>query len=134
MPLGSRDGRDVVRSFVTDRRGAVAVIFCLCATVLLGLVGGSVDYARLAARRTQLQGAVDAGALAGGNALKLALSSTAAVILAENCCFASGKIGWEETARYRPNPDAQPCEPPKASLHSGLHLLQKFTSAKPSSC
>ena len=69
-----------IRSFQADRRGAVAVIFCLVATLLLGLVGGGVDYARLAARRAQLQAAVDAGALAGGNALKLALSSTAAVI------------------------------------------------------
>ncbi|MFK5598639.1 TadE/TadG family type IV pilus assembly protein [Methylobacterium sp. HMF5984] len=68
------------RAFGADGRGAVAVIFCLCATVLLGLVGGGVDYARLAARRNQLQAAVDAGALAGGNALKLALSSTAAVV------------------------------------------------------
>ena len=69
-----------IRSFRTDRHGAVAVIFGLVSTVLLGLVGGGVDYTRLAARRAQLQAAVDAGALAGGNALKLAMSSTAAVI------------------------------------------------------
>ena len=67
------------QSFGTDHRGSVAVLFGLVATVLLGLVGGGIDYARLAARRNQLQGAVDAGALAGGNALKLALSNTAAV-------------------------------------------------------
>ena len=68
-----------IRSFGADRSGAVALIFGLVATVLLGLVGGGVDYARLASRRAQLQAAADAGALAGGNALKLALSSTAAV-------------------------------------------------------
>ncbi|TXN04584.1 pilus assembly protein [Methylobacterium sp. WL103] len=67
------------QAFVDDRRGAVAVIFCLAATVLLGLVGGGIDYARLAARRNLLQGAVDAGTLAGGGSLKLALSNTAAV-------------------------------------------------------
>ncbi|MCJ2110244.1 pilus assembly protein TadG-related protein [Methylobacterium sp. E-025] len=76
----SQDWLGTARSFGPDRRGAVAVIFCLCATVLLGLVGGGVDYARLAARRAQLQAAVDAGVLAGGNALKLAMSTTAAVI------------------------------------------------------
>ena len=76
----TRDWQNKARSFGSDRCGAVAVIFCLVATVLLGLVGGGVDYARLAARRSQLQGAVDAGALAGGNTLKLALSNTAAVI------------------------------------------------------
>ena len=63
-----------------DRQGAVAVVFGLGATVLLGLVGGGIDYARLTARRSQLQSAVDAGVLAGGNALKLASSSTASVI------------------------------------------------------
>lgn len=47
--------------------------------MLFGLVGGGIDYARLTARRSQLQGAVDAGALAGGNALKLASSNAASV-------------------------------------------------------
>ncbi|WP_238232244.1 pilus assembly protein TadG-related protein, partial [Methylobacterium hispanicum] len=48
-------------------------------TVLVGLVGGGIDYARVSARRSQLQAAVDAGVLAGGNALKLAASSTDSV-------------------------------------------------------
>ena len=75
-----RTWQGVARSFGSDRQGAVAVVFGLGATVLLGLVGGGIDYARLAARRSQLQGAVDAGVLAGGNALKLASSNTASVI------------------------------------------------------
>ncbi|GJD80497.1 Tad domain-containing protein [Methylobacterium gregans] len=62
-----------------DRRGGVTVIFALSATVLVGFVGGGIDYARLNARRSQLQNAVDAGVLAGGNALKLAASSTDSV-------------------------------------------------------
>ena len=77
---GARTWLGVLRSFGSDRQGAVAVIFGLAATVLLGLVGGAIDYARLAAGRSQLQSAVDAGVLAGGNALKLASSSTASVI------------------------------------------------------
>ncbi|TXN08559.1 pilus assembly protein [Methylobacterium sp. WL103] len=71
--------RRLARGFADDRRGAVAIIFGLVSTVLLGLVGGGIDFARLAARRNLLQGAVDAGTLAGGSALKLALSNTAAV-------------------------------------------------------
>ncbi|WP_232631379.1 TadE/TadG family type IV pilus assembly protein [Methylobacterium sp. Leaf118] len=59
-----------------DTGGSVAVIFGLSATVLVGLVGGAVDYSRLVARRTQLQSAVDAGVMAGGNALKLVVSNT----------------------------------------------------------
>ncbi|GEP03010.1 hypothetical protein MOX02_10480 [Methylobacterium oxalidis] len=58
----------------------MAVIFGLSATVLLGMAGGAADYARLVQRRGQLQAAVDAGALAGGNALKLAASSRASIV------------------------------------------------------
>ncbi len=64
---------------VANRRGGVALTFALASPVLFGLVGGGIDYARLTARRSQLQGAVDAGALAGGNALKLASSNAASV-------------------------------------------------------
>ena len=66
--------------FGRDRAGTVAVVFGLGATALIGLVGGGVDYARLTARRSELQAAVDAGALAGGGALKLAMQNTASVI------------------------------------------------------
>ncbi|MCJ2108347.1 pilus assembly protein TadG-related protein [Methylobacterium sp. E-041] len=71
--LSRRDG------FLVDCRGGVAIIFGLSATLLLGLVGGGVDYARLSYRRTQLQSAVDAGTLAGGNTLKLASSTVESV-------------------------------------------------------
>lgn len=65
--------------FAANRRGGVALIFALASPALFGLVGGGIDYARLVARRSQLQNAVDAGALAGGNALKLASSNAASV-------------------------------------------------------
>ena len=67
-------------AFGRDRAGTVAVVFGLGATALIGLVGGGIDYARLTARRSELQAAVDAGALAGGGALKLAMQNTASVI------------------------------------------------------
>lgn len=67
--------RAPVGRFGRDRRGGVALVFGLSATILAALVGGGIDYARLTSRRSQLQAAVDAGALAGGNALKLAASS-----------------------------------------------------------
>ncbi len=56
----------------------MAVTFALSAMVLLALAGGGIDYARLATRRTQLQNAADAGVLAAGNYLKLAVSTPAA--------------------------------------------------------
>ncbi|SDA17340.1 Putative Flp pilus-assembly TadE/G-like [Methylobacterium sp. UNC378MF] len=57
----------------------MAVIFGLSATVLLGLVGGGIDYARLSSRRSQIQNALDQGVLSGGNALKLASATPASV-------------------------------------------------------
>jgi Flp pilus assembly protein TadG len=56
----------------------VALTFGLSAVVLLGLTGGGIDYARLASRRSQLQNAADAGVLAAGNYLKLAVSTSTA--------------------------------------------------------
>ena len=61
-------------------QGSVAVIFGLSATALVGMVGGAVDYARLVSQRSNLQSAVDAGVMAGGNALKLVVSSTDSIV------------------------------------------------------
>ncbi|MDN3574269.1 Tad domain-containing protein [Methylobacterium longum] len=55
------------------------MVFALSSTVLIGLVGGGIDYAHLATRRSQLQNAVDVGVLTGGGTLKLAASSIASV-------------------------------------------------------
>ena len=41
--LGPRTWLGIARSFGSDRQGAVAVVFGLGATVLLGLVGGGID-------------------------------------------------------------------------------------------
>ena len=78
---GSRRGAGPawLARFGRDRGGGVALIFGLSATLLVGLVGGGIDYARLTSRKSQLQAAVDAGVLAGGNALKLASSNVASV-------------------------------------------------------
>ncbi|MCJ2012237.1 pilus assembly protein TadG-related protein [Methylobacterium sp. J-076] len=78
-PSAVRGAPAVGVAFAGDRRGGIALTFSLILPVLLGLVGGGLDYARLVASRSQLQAAVDAGALAGGNALKLAASSVASV-------------------------------------------------------
>src|SRR3954465_14570150 len=64
---------------LADRSGAVALIFGLAGTVLVGLVGGGIDYSRMVYRRSQLQNAVDAAVLGGGNTLKLSPSNSTAV-------------------------------------------------------
>ena len=77
-PLGVALRKLAIRSraFRGERCGGVVVIFALSSMVLVGLVGGGIDYARLAYRRTQLQTATDVGTLAGGNMLKLAQTTT----------------------------------------------------------
>jgi hypothetical protein len=87
--------RDACRT-LSERSGSVAVTFALSAMVLLGLAGGGIDYARLASRRSQLQNAADAGVLAAGNYLKLAVSTPAA---------ASSIV--EETVRAQAAPKAE---------------------------
>jgi Flp pilus assembly protein TadG len=67
------------RRFCAEHRGSVAIIFALSATVLIGLTGGGIDYARISYRKSQLQNAVDAAVLAGGNSMKLAPSNSTAV-------------------------------------------------------
>lgn len=47
-----------------DRRGAVAVTFTLSLLPLLGMVGGAIDYGRIASIRSRLEGGLDAALLA----------------------------------------------------------------------
>ena len=70
-----RSHTSFARVIWSDQHGGVAVIFALSSIVLIGLVGGGIDYARLSYRRSQLQNATDLGTLAGGNMLKLAQTS-----------------------------------------------------------
>lgn len=60
------------RSFGSDQRGGVALLFGFAGPLLIGLAGGAIDYTRMVTRKSQLQNAVDAGVLAGGNTLKFA--------------------------------------------------------------
>ena len=78
--VASRLGLREFSGFCAETGGGVAVIFGLSATVLVGLVGGATDYARILAKRNLLQSAVDDGVLAGGNALKLVASNTASIV------------------------------------------------------
>ncbi len=64
-----------LKYFWRSRKGSVAIISALGLPVLILMVGGTVDYARLITRKSQLQDAVDTGVLTGGNALKLAGSN-----------------------------------------------------------
>ena len=54
----------VWRSLLADRSGNIALIFGLCAVVVIAAAGGAIDYLRLAKERTAMQEAADAAALA----------------------------------------------------------------------
>jgi hypothetical protein len=53
-----------LRSFIQDRRGAVAPIFALSIIPVIGLVGMAVDYSRANSIKAALQASLDATALA----------------------------------------------------------------------
>lgn len=53
----------IIRRFVHDRRGNIAVIFALCCVPLITVVGCAVDYSRATQIRSKLQGAADAASV-----------------------------------------------------------------------
>lgn len=55
----------IIRRFAEDYRGNTAMIFGLVATVVMGLGGAALDYARAGQERQKIQEALDASALAG---------------------------------------------------------------------
>ncbi|MGA0594968.1 TadE/TadG family type IV pilus assembly protein [Enterovirga sp. CN4-39] len=60
MPLAA-----VVRRFIRDKRGNIAVIFSLALLPLVGATGSAVDYSRASFERSRLQAAIDAAVLRG---------------------------------------------------------------------
>lgn len=54
-----------------DRRGGALIIFALTLPVILGIVGASIDYGYMLARKVTLQAAADSGALAAASELKI---------------------------------------------------------------
>jgi len=55
--------RTIMRRFVRDRRGNIAVIFAFCCVPLITVVGCAVDYARATQIRSKLQAAADAASV-----------------------------------------------------------------------
>lgn len=64
--------------FLRDRRGNVAMMWGLMGTVLIGLVGASVDFTRAQAIRNQLQNAVDGAALVAERSANLTMTQRTA--------------------------------------------------------
>ena len=61
-----------VGRFKTNERGTVAVIFAMMSVIMIGVMGGAVDYGRWLAARSETHNAIDTAVLAGGRVLQLA--------------------------------------------------------------
>ena len=61
-----------VNEFKSDQRGSIAVVFAMMSVIMLGVVGGAVDYGRWLSARSKTHNAIDAAVLAGGRVLQLA--------------------------------------------------------------
>ena len=53
----------IIRRFVHDRRGNIAVIFAIACVPLITAVGCAVDYSRATQARAKLQAAADAASV-----------------------------------------------------------------------
>jgi len=62
----------LAENFASDARGAIIIIFAVVLPVMLLSVGAAIDYGQLYSKRTVLQGAADASALAAASELRLA--------------------------------------------------------------
>ncbi len=73
---------DLLRRFQRDTRGAIAIIFGLVFILLVGVVGGAVDYAQWTSARSATQNAIDAAVLAAGRQLQLPNTTEAQAVAA----------------------------------------------------
>ncbi len=71
-----RLNRSGLRKFLTDRRGAVVLLFGLTLIPIIGFVGGAIDYAYAYRTRAKMQNALDAAALAAGRVLDVSTSES----------------------------------------------------------
>lgn len=68
-----------VRSFASDERGTIAMIFSLCIFVVFMIVGLAIDVGRLYQSSSRISAAIDSAALAAAKGLRLANLSDADV-------------------------------------------------------
>jgi Flp pilus assembly protein TadG len=76
--------RAFVRRFISDRRGSTALIFGLSLIPISFLTGMAIDFASAAQKRTRLNAAADAAALAGVTPAMMMQSDSAAQTAATN--------------------------------------------------
>ncbi len=101
-----------LRSFGNDSRGSIIIVFAFVLVLLIGIMGGAVDYARWLNAKNQTQSALDAAVLAAGRVLQLPGMTEADALAAaqkyydenksdvldpDNVSFSTGLLGTEIT-------------------------------------
>lgn len=85
------------RRFSDHRRGATLVLICILMTVLVAMVAFAVDVGRMYLVRSQLQSAVDSGALAAGLQLREDSDDVDAAMAAAEEFVQLNRVGWLAT-------------------------------------
>ncbi len=80
-----------LQSFSADRRGSIAIMFAMSITLLLAMIGGSVDYARWLSAKSKTLNAMDASVLAGGRILQLPGKTTTDAVAAASQYYSKNK-------------------------------------------
>ncbi|HUS98258.1 MAG TPA: TadE/TadG family type IV pilus assembly protein, partial [Hyphomicrobiaceae bacterium] len=84
--------------FSRNESGAVAIIFALTATIVLGMIGGAVDYGRWLSARTKTMNAIDTAVLAAGRVLQLSNASESQAIAVAQQYYNKNKSNLLNTA------------------------------------
>lgn len=95
------------RGLMRDTRGNVAMLFALCAFIVVVLVGGAVDFGRTIAFKGRLQNALDAASLAAGSAYALDPDHDMVLALAQAQRYFDTLIGTEYNALLSKSLDPQ---------------------------
>lgn len=82
-----------INRFKNDQRGSIAVVFAMMSVIMLGVVGGAVDYGRWLAARSKTHNAIDSAVLAGGRVLQLAGMGDAEAKAAADKYYSRNKSG-----------------------------------------
>lgn len=87
----------LARRFRRDRTGSVAIIFALSVVMIVGIVGGAVDYGRWINAKSKQQAALDSAVLAAGRAYQVTYGNTSTALSTANQYYTRLKSHWLAT-------------------------------------
>ena len=91
-------GAGLMRRFAADRSGAIVLLFGLTLVLILGFVGGAIDYANAYRYRAKIQNALDSAALAAGREIDVGSSNSTAKQVAQDVFKANLGPGYVSSA------------------------------------